>query len=257
MHTKFFLIAFALLSATPAFAQDHSGHGQTPAPEINAPGPKPEEAAVHSHSSQLFHAFRVETDYGAGTEGPVASWDFDGWIGGDYNKLWLKSEGERSDGETEQAEFWAMYSRNVATFWDLQAGIRHDTQPQSTTYFVLGTEGLAPYFFETEAHLFLSEDGDLTARISQENDFLITQRLILQPHAEIELSAQDVPEKDIGAGITKGEIGLQTRYEITRKFAPYVDFRYERKFGETSSIAKDEGEDNDDFIAAVGLRLMF
>lgn len=257
MHTKFFLIALTLLSATPAFAQDHSGHGQPPAPEINAPGPKPEEAAVHSHSSQLFHAFRVETDYGAGTEGPVASWDFDGWIGGDYNKLWLKSEGERSDGETEQAEFWAMYSRNISTFWDLQAGIRHDTQPQSTTYFVLGTEGLAPYFFETEAHLFLSEDGDLSARVRQENDFLITQRLILQPYAEVELSAQDVPEKDIGAGFTQGEIGLQTRYEISRKFAPYVDFRYERKFGETSSIAKDEGEDNDDFIAAVGLRFMF
>lgn len=255
MDTKYILIALMLFSAIPAYAQDHSGH--MPTPEINVPGPKPSESEQHGHGSQIFHAFRLETQYGAGSEGPIASWGFDGWIGSDENKLALKSEGENSEGELEKAEFWALYSRNVSTFWDLQAGIRHDTQPQSTTYFVFGTEGLAPYFFETEAHLFLSEDGDLSARISQENDFLITQRLILQPYAEIEVSAQDIPEKAIGAGFTHGEIGLQTRYEITRKFAPYVDFRYERKLGETSSIAKDEGEDNDDFIAAIGLRLMF
>ncbi|AEP09577.1 copper resistance protein B [Micavibrio aeruginosavorus] len=260
MHTKPILAALLLLSTTPAFAQDpHAGHVMTapvPAEDSSSDSKEAMTGGGHGHN-QLFHAFRLETDYGAGTEGPVASWGFDGWIGGDYNKLALKIEGEHGEGKLEQAEFWALYSRNVAPFWDLQAGIRHDTQPQSTTYFVFGTEGLAPYFFETEAHLFLSEDGDLSARISQENDFLITQRLILQPYAEIELSAQDIPEKSIGAGLTHGEIGLQTRYEITRKFAPYVDFRYERKFGETSSIAKDEGEDNDDFIAAVGLRLMF
>ena len=255
MSTKYILTALLLFSAIPAYAQDHSGHTATP--EIYATSPKPDASELHGHGNQIFHAFRLETEYGAGSEGSVASWGFDGWIGGDVNKLALKSEGERGESELEQAEFWALYSRNVATFWDLQAGIRHDTQPQSTTYFVFGTEGLAPYFFETEAHLFLSEDGDLSVRIGQENDFLITQRLILQPYAEIELSAQDIPEKHIGAGFTHGEIGLQTRYEITRKFAPYVDFRYERKFGETSSIAKDEGEDNDDFIAAVGLRLMF
>lgn len=262
MDTKYILTALLLFSAMPAYAQDHSGHAAPSA--VSAPedkmrqSSKPEDAAVHAaHGGGIFHAFRLETDYGAGTEGPVASWDFEGWIGGDYNKLWLKSEGENSDGKTEQAEFWALYSRNVSTFWDLQAGIRHDTQPHPTTYFVFGTQGLAPFFIETEAHLFISDEGDITARLRREHDLLLTQRLILQPYAEINLSAQDVPEQEIGAGFTEGEIGLQTRYEFTRKFAPYVDFRYERKFGETSSIAKDEGEDNDDFIAAVGLRFMF
>lgn len=212
---------------------------------------------MDDHGSQIFHAFRLETDYGGGQDGPVASWDLDGWVGGNYDKLWIKSEGENADGKLEQAEFWALYSRNVSTFWDVQAGLRHDTRPSSTSYLVLGVNGLAPYFFETEAHLFLSDDGDLTARLREENDFLLTQRLILQPYAEINLSAQDVPEQDIGAGFTNGEIGLQTRYEITRKFAPYVDVRYERKFGQTSSIARSNGEDNDNFIGSIGLRLMF
>ncbi len=242
MHTKILFITAALFLtlSNPALAQEHH-----------------ESSGDHPHGSEAYHMFKLETGYGAGQEGPVASWDFDGWYGTDENKLWLKSEGENSDGTLEKAEFWAMYSRNVSTFWDVQGGIRHDIQPHSTSYAVLGVEGLAPYFFETEAHLFVSDEGDITARVRQENDFLVTQRLILQPYAELNLSAQDVDEQEVGAGFTDGEIGLQTRYEITRKFAPYVDVRYERKFGETSSMAKSNGEDNDNLVAGVGLRLMF
>lgn len=217
-----------------------------------------DESHKSEHGGQVFHAFRLETDVGSSRDGTLYTWDFDGWIGTDENKLWLKSEGEKEDGKTtEQAEFWAMYSRNVATFWDAQIGVRFDEQPNSTTYFVAGVEGLAPYFFETEAHLFVSEDGDVTARLRQENDFLITQKLITQPYVEVNFSAQDVPEQEIGAGLTSGEFGIQTRYEITRKFAPYVDLRYERKFGETSAIARKDGENRDNAVASVGLRLMF
>ncbi|HEY8189056.1 MAG TPA: copper resistance protein B [Micavibrio sp.] len=208
------------------------------------------------HGGGIFHRFLLETDYGVGND-PIATWDFDGWIGGDDDKLWLKSEGENADGHLEQAELWAMYSRNISTFWDAQVGIRHDFKPKGINYLTLGFDGLAPYFFETEAHLFISDEGDVTARVREENDFLLTQKLILQPYAEINLSAQDVEEQDMGAGLTDGEIGLQTRYEITRKFAPYIDVRYERKFGETSSIAERNDEDNDDFIGSIGLRLMF
>ncbi len=243
MRTKLYLTTslFMWAMTMPAFAGE--AHRQ--------------DLAAHRHGSETYHMFRLETDYGAGEHGPIARWDLDGWYGTDENKLWIRSEGENADGVTEKAEFQALYSRNVATFWDVQAGLRHDTQPISTTYAVFGVEGLAPYFFETQAHLFVSDEGDLTARIHEENDFLVTQRLILQPYAEVNLSAQDVEEQEIGAGFTDGEIGLQTRYEFTRKFAPYIDVRYERKFGETSSIAKNNGEDNDNFIAGVGLRLMF
>lgn len=238
MDIKTFATALLLLAvSSSAYAQDNH------------------DPADHQHGSEIWHMFTLESDYGAGQEGPVASWDLDGWIGTDENKLWLKSEGEDSDGSLEQAEFWALYSRNVSDFWDAQIGLRHDTQP--TTYLALGFEGLAPYFFETEAHLFVSDEGDVSARLRQENDFLLTQHLILQPYAEISLFAQDVEEQDVGAGFSSGEIGLQTRYEMTRKFAPYIDLRYERKFGEASSIAEDEGEDNDDLIAAVGIRFMF
>lgn len=209
------------------------------------------------HGGQIFHMFRLEADTGIDRGDSVSNWDLDGWIGTDENKLWLKSEGEHSEGELEEAELWALYSRNIATFWDAQAGIRYDFEPESTAYLALGFNGLAQYYFETEAHLFVSEHGDVTARLRQENDSLLTQKLILQPYAEINLSAQDVPEQEIGAGISDGKIGLQTRYELTRKFAPYIDVHYGRKFGETASIAKSEGEDKDELVGAIGLRLMF
>jgi len=214
--------------------------------------------AFAGEGTSIFHAFRSETDIGDSRDGALYKWDFDGWIGGDVNKLWLKSEGKKLDGKTtEQAEFWAMYSRNIATFWDAQIGVRVDEQPSSIPYLAAGVEGLAPYFFETEIHFFVSEDKDVTARIRQENDLLITQRLITQPYFELNLSAQNVSEQEIGSGITSGEFGIQTRYEFSRKFAPYIDLTYERKFGSTSTIARKNNENRDDFIASVGLRLMF
>ncbi|MEZ5690850.1 MAG: copper resistance protein B [Rickettsiales bacterium] len=209
------------------------------------------------HGDQIFHMFRLETDVGAARHDMVASWDFDGWIGGDYNKLWLKSEGENKDGKTEKSEFWAMYSRNISNFWDGQIGIRHDTKLRATNYLVAGFNGLAPYFFETEAHMFISNDGNVSFRLRQENDFLVTQRLILQPYVEANIYAQEVAKQEVGAGFSSAEIGLQTRYEISRKFAPYVDLRYERKFTKTASIAKQHLENKSDMIASIGVRLLF
>lgn len=241
MHVKYLmaLSIFALMLPSTAQAEDMK------------------DTMAAEHGGGTFHMLRLETEYGGSKEGAVAGWDIDGWIGGDDNKLWIKSEGQQADGQLEDAEIWALYSRNIATFWDAQIGLRYDIQPTSTAYLAIGINGLAPYFFETEAHIFVSDEGDISARLREENDFLVTQKLILQPYAELNLYVQDVPDRDIGAGISDGEIGLQTRYEITRKFAPYVDIHYGRKFGETSSIAKSNGEDNDELVGAIGLRLMF
>ena len=212
----------------------------------------------HKHGNEVYHAITVELEGGNTNRGDdIIALDVDGWIGTDENRFAFKSEGERANGETESLELWGIYSRMISTFWNVQMGIRHDTQPLSTTYALVGVEGLAPYFFETEAHLFISEEGDLSARVRQENDFLLTQRLILQPYVEANLYAQDVPELDIGAGLSDAEFGLQTRYEFTRDFAPYVDVRYERKFGETSSIAKSNGEENDAVLSSIGVKLLF
>lgn len=216
-----------------------------------------EDAHLKEHGGQIFHAFILEAQHEIGEQDPTSSWDLDGWIGGDIHKLYIKSEGEVDDAQTEHAEVWALYSRHVATFWDLQAGIRYDAEPESTAYLTLGVKGLAPYFFETEAHLFVSDEGDVSARFKQENELLITQRLILEPYLEATLFAQDIETQAVAAGLADAELGLQLRYEITRKFAPFANARYLRMFGKTASMAERLGEEKDDVIASVGLRLMF
>lgn len=217
-------------------------------------------AVVHAADAmeqQTFHMVRGEIDGSQIDGADVLTWSGEAWIGGDVNRIWFKTEGDAADGEVGDAEIQALWSRNIADFWDLQAGVRVDLEPDATTYLTLGVQGLAPYRFETEAAAFLSEDGDISARLHQSFDIHLTQRLIAEPHAEINAYAQDVPERDIGAGFSDAEIGLQIRYEVTRKFAPYVDLVWESALGETASIARANGEDVRSESVRAGVRFWF
>ena len=187
-------------------------------------------------------------------------WDVQGWTGGDINRFWWKSEGEGDfGGELEEAEVQALYSRAVRPFWDVQAGVRHDfrSEGRDTTHLVLGVQGLAPHWWEIDAAAFLSTDGDLTARVEAEYDQRITQRLILQPRIELEASAGDIPELEIGAGLVAVEAGLRLRYEFHREFAPYVGVEWSRALGDTADYIEARGGEADDTRFVVGLKAWF
>lgn len=185
-------------------------------------------------------------------------WDVQGWYGGDIDKFVLKSEGEGAfGGGVEDAEFQALWGHAIGPYFDLQAGARLDLEPETRSHLVLGVQGLAPYMFHVDAAAFLSDRGDLTARLEGEYDYKLTQRLILQPRAELELSAQDIPERETGSGLTKFETGLRLRYELAREFAPYVGVGYEAKLGETADLARAAGEDPDGLALLLGLRAWF
>lgn len=197
---------------------------------------------------------RIATD--SGEDGYV--WDVQAFYGGDINRFVIKTEGEGEfGGALEDAEIQALYSRAIGPFFDLQAGLRFDPEPDTRGHLVVGVQGLAPYMFHVDGALFLSDRGDLTARLEGEYDQRITQRLIIQPRLEVELSAQDIPERGIGAGITKIEPGLRLRYEIERELAPYIGIEYEAALGETADIARAAGEDPDGLRIVVGLRAWF
>lgn len=186
-------------------------------------------------------------------------WDAQAWWGTDRDRLWLRTEGEAAaGGRVERAEVQALYSRPVASFWDLQAGLRYSQRPDpSRTDLVLGIEGFAPYRFETTAALFVSERGDARLRAEFEYDFLITQRLILQPRFEARASAQDVPELGIGSGVTGTELGLRLRYEIRREFAPYLGVSWGRSWGGTADRQHAAGEPISTTSLVLGLRAWF
>jgi len=182
-------------------------------------------------------------------------WDGEGWFGGDINRLVIKTEGEGTFREgIDSAEVQALYSRAIGPYFNLQAGVRHDFQPSPTrTYATVGFEGLAPYLFEVEGAAFLSDKGDLLGRLEGYYDQRITQRLILQPRVELNLSAQDVPENRLGAGLTNAELGLRLRYEFVREFAPYIGVSYDAKTGRTAEFARADGKDatSTSFVAGV------
>ena len=187
------------------------------------------------------------------------AWDAEFWYGGDYDKLWLKTEGEGAFGEAvEEAEVQALWSRPIGPFFNVQAGVRYDVRPDpERAHLVVGIEGLAPYWFEVDAAAFLSDEGDLTARLEAEYDQRITNKLILQPRVEFELAAQDVPEIGVGSGLSSVEAGLRLRYEFVPEFAPYVGVEYARKIGDTADFARSHGEDAGGWALMVGLRSWF
>ncbi|WP_225769639.1 copper resistance protein B [Inquilinus sp. Marseille-Q2685] len=187
------------------------------------------------------------------------NWEAQGWVGSDDEKAWLKTEGAVPlDGPVEEAEVQLLYSRRISDFFDAQAGIRYDIRPEPERGFaVLGIQGLAPYFFEVGAAAFVSNEGEVSARFEAEYDLLVTQRLILQPAAEINVAIQEVEERGVGSGINDIELGLRLRYEFAREFAPYIGVNWERKLGRTADLARDEGEDVSDVSFVGGIRFWF
>lgn len=203
-----------------------------------------------------FMADRAEYRAHAGKDG--YTWDVQGTYGGHIDKLWFKSEGEGNFGEKpERAEVQALWSHAIGPWWDLQAGVRQDLVGPSRTHAVIGVQGLAPYLFDVSAAAFISNKGDVTARIEGELDQRITQRLILQPRAEINLADRDIPELGIGGGIDRIEAGLRLRYEIRREFAPYIGIAQEWKVGTSADYARAAGEDPSVTSFVAGIRFWF
>ncbi|MCA0368229.1 MAG: copper resistance protein B [Proteobacteria bacterium] len=200
----------------------------------------------------------IEASFGDGEEG--YSWNAQGWTGGDINRFWWKTEGEGDfDGKLHEVEVQALYSRAIAPFWDVQAGVRQDFRPDGddTTYLTVGVQGVAPYWFEMNAAAFLSTEGDLTARAEVEYDQRITQKWIVQPAIEVAMSTSDIPELEIGSGLTSVTAGLRLRYEIRKEFAPYVGVEWSRSLGDTADYAKARGEDAEDVRLIVGIKAWF
>ena len=217
----------------------------------------PEMAA--EEDARLYTFLEIEQfEYRIGSEDTL-SWEAQGWIGGDYNKVWLKTQGDHAiDKETKNAEVQLLYSRAITAFWDLQIGGRYDMRPDpSRGYAVLGIEGLAPYFFEVDAAAFVSNRGDASARVEARYDLLLTQRLIVRPSVELNFAAQEVKELDIGSGLSEVELGLRVRYEIVREAAPYVGVSWERKAGRTADFARRKGEEVGDLTFVTGVRFWF
>ncbi len=262
--------AAARAQAPPAGQADHADHQpETPKPagsstpiapitdaDRAAAFPDVEGHAVHDKAMNLFVLFD-QLEWQAGENGRL-DWDNKGWLGGDLNRLWFRTEGEAGEGGVERATAHVLYGRAISRWWDVVGGIRQDVRPgPAHTWAAFGIQGLAPQWFAIEATGYIGEGGRTHARFEAEYELLLTNRLIAQPLVELELYGKSDPLRGIGAGFSTAETGLRLRYEIRREFAPYVGITWQQRFGSTADLARSAGRESGSTRLAVGLRTWF
>lgn len=267
-------------------ADPHAGHDMSAMPADNsaesdvgdasAPAPPGDHAADAVFGAEVMAQSRKELAYEVGGMGYSLvmldlaevgfqngreTYRFEGeaFTGGNINRFGVKFEGEGAfGGRIDDLELQALYSRAIAPYWNLQAGVRHDIKPDpSRTYLVAGVEGIAPYWFKVNAATFLSNKGEVRARVEASYDQRITQKLILQPRIEANFSFQDISAIGIGAGLSDFEAGLRLRYEIKQEFAPYIGVEWRKQTGATARFSRIAGEDPDTISLVAGIRIWF
>lgn len=258
-----FAVALAFLCSSSvaalAAASDHSSHPSG----LGKPLPPGWEPAVHDRAINTFTAFQ-KAEFRTGDSPDAAVVDAEGWIGGDYQRLWWKADGEQETrgAKAGEIELQALYSRLFSPFWDFQTGVRIDRQysgrkRDTTGYFVVGLEGLAPYWFEVEPVLFVSERGKVLARLTASFDQLITQRWAIQPRIDLNAALQNDARRNLATGFNDIEVGLRLRYDIRRQFSPYVGVTWRRVLGNTADLVRRTGEDISTTSVVFGLRTWF
>ena len=172
-------------------------------------------------------------------------WDGEVWAGTDTNRLWLKSEGFSNGSTVSEGDVEALYDRPLprVRYFDAQIGVREDVDSgPHRTWAAVGIEGLAPEFFEIEPTFYFRGGGHVAGRITTLYNLLLTQRLIAQPEIELNFYNKDDVERRVGSGLSDLDTGVRVRYEISRKFAPYLGFAYTKAFGRTAVLSHQNGE---------------
>jgi copper resistance protein B len=263
------LLAVLCLASTPASAQSHD-HG-APAPDND---PKLWSQADQYHDPDEMAASRAAVLHEMGDMNQLMVmadrfeiqsadqsddlvWDGQAWYGGDIDKLWLKTEGHAGldGGDVDDAEIQALWSRAISPYWDVQAGLRYDVEPDGRAHAVLGLQGLAPYWFEIDAAAFLDDEGKFTARFETEYDLRLTQRLILQPRIEADVAAQDDSARGVGSGVSGFDAGVRLRWEIVREFAPYIGVEWQSSPGRTGDLMEAAGGKREQTMFVAGFRM--
>jgi copper resistance protein B len=248
-------------AAAPSSAQSESEHVAPNPPSQVMPDMTYKSMAqmMQMTDRETFGAVLIDQlEWGDASGAGAFDWYAQGWYGGDYDKLWLKTEGEHAEGTTWDARVEALWDHVFARWWSLQTGLRHDFgDGPSRNWAAFGVAGLAPYFFNLEATAYVGDAGRTAARIRAEYEVLFSQRLILQPEFEVNAYGQDDPERQIGAGISDFQLGLRLRYEFRREIAPYLGVVWVRRTGRTADFARAAGESTGDVWAVLGVRIFF
>lgn len=215
--------------------------------------------AHHEHGTSINSYWLLDRlEVSDADDGTALGWEALAWIGGDIQRVWMRSEGESVDGRIEHGDVEVLYGRSVRPWWDVLAGVRQDVGAgPSRTWAAFGMQGLAPYKFEVAATAYIGQGGRTALRAEAEYDTLLTNRLILQWRAEANAYGKADPLAGIGSGLSTIEFGARLRFEVTRQFAPYIGIEHDRAFGNTADLRRSSGHGVSDTRVVAGVRMWF
>jgi copper resistance protein B len=214
-----------------------------------------EPLAAQEFDNAVFHFSQLEVDAGRTSGLTDSRWSGSGWIGNDFDRVWWSTEGERLGGSVGAAETTALYGHYFRRFWDVVVGYRQDIKPVAQGYLTLGLMGLAPYWFEVGVFGYVSHKGRPSMRLEADTDLYLTQRWVLTPKGEATWLILSDDAMDMDAGVSDLDVGLQARFEIRRKFAPYMELSWVHE--QDARIPDPNEIGGDGFRFGLGLRLIY
>ena len=217
---------------------------------------------LKEHGGQIYQLTRLENAWIVDEDGKGnLGTKFDTLIGTDENRLFIEANSEKSESNDPKYAVSALYSRNVAPFWDVQAGVRYSEDKNNSSSDrvdgVIGILGLAPYFFETQAYLYGGENNFWGTSFEFERDFLLTQKLITQPYIEADVVFSDDSDYAAKSGLSELKTGIKTRYEITKRIKPFIDVAYQYEKGQKATSMQEATDSEKGWKYGAGIELVF
>ncbi|WP_122902588.1 copper resistance protein B [Acinetobacter sp. B51(2017)] len=220
------------------------------------------------HGAQIYAVTTLDHQWLVNNEGEKAlKSEFETRIGTDENKLFIKVHANKQESHNAHYDAKILYSRMILDFWDAQLGTRYrseniegnDHHQDNEEYIdaVIGLHGMAPYFFETDAYAYVGKDRYIGFSLKTERDFLMTQKLMIQPYLELDLIFNDETKYAKKTGLNRAMAGIETRYEISKKVMPYLNVVYQYSKGNDETRWQKSSSTEKDWLYGAGIRFKF
>ena len=217
---------------------------------------------LNEHGGQIYQTTKFSNEWIVDKDGKGSlGSSFETLIGTDENRMFVEANMNKAESNDPNYDVSALYSRNVAPFWDVQAGVRYseDKNNRNSNRIdgVIGLLGLAPYFFETKAYLYGGENNFWGASFEFDRDLLLTQKLITQPYIAADIVLNDNSDFAAKSGLSELKTGIKTRYEINKRIRPFVDVAYQYEKGQKLTTFQEATDSEKGWLYGAGIELVF